>query len=66
MGKRAIKTNLAVERIACNSIFSKKILMLLQKWGLITRGPNLGYKTTREKIILGILLHVGEPGEPIS
>jgi hypothetical protein len=45
MGKKAIKTNLAVQCIACNSIFSKKNLMLLQKWGLITRGPNLGYKT---------------------
>jgi hypothetical protein len=66
MGKRAMKTNLAVQCMACNSIFSKTNLMLLQKWGLITRGPNLGYKTTQEKKILGILLHVGEPGEPIS
>jgi hypothetical protein len=66
MGKRAIKKNLAVQCIGCNSIFSKKILMLLQKWGLITRGRNLGYKTNREKNNLGILLHVGEPGEPIS
>jgi len=65
MGKRAIKKNLAVECIACNSIFKKKILMLLQKWGLIIRGPNLGYKTNREKNSLGILLHVGKPGEPI-